>query len=147
MAGIAATRATRDTSLKWPNDVLLDRRKVGGILVERSDITTVIGMGLNLWWPEAPHGAGALFDADPGEASRNELGALWGAELMELIDGEGWPVDSYREVCVTLGKDITWEPNGRGKAVDITTDGGLVVETPTGQETIYSGEIRHIRES
>jgi BirA family biotin operon repressor/biotin-[acetyl-CoA-carboxylase] ligase len=147
MAGVAATRATEGTTLKWPNDVLRDELKVGGILVERSESTTVVGLGLNLWWPDAPEGAGALFESDPGESARDEIGALWGAELMDLIDADGWPLDAYREVCSTLGRDITWEPAGRGRAVDITEDGALVVEAPSGRETLYSGAIRHIRAS
>lgn len=145
MAGLAATRAVEGTTLKWPNDVLHDDLKVGGILVERDDVTTVIGLGLNLWWPGAPEGAGAVFDADPGTSARDEIGALWGAELMELIDGEGWPVGAYREVCSTLGVDIVWEPEWSGRAVDVAADGGLVVETSAGREILYSGAIRHVR--
>jgi BirA family biotin operon repressor/biotin-[acetyl-CoA-carboxylase] ligase len=145
MAGVAATRATEGTVLKWPNDVLLDGAKVGGILVERNESTTVIGLGLNLWWPDPPDGAGALFGADPGESARNEIGALWGAELMELLDGEGWPRDAYREVCATLGRQITWEPDGEGKARDVAEDGALLVETGSGSEKLYSGGVHHIR--
>lgn len=145
MAGLAATRALDGTTLKWPNDVLRNDRKVGGILVERADDTTVIGLGLNLWWPGAPEGAGAVFGSDPGASARNEVGAMWGAEMMELIDGDGWPIDAYRAVCSTLGKDITWQPGGAGRAVDLAEDGGLVVETPDGRGTLYSGAIRHLR--
>lgn len=145
MAGLAATRAVAGTTLKWPNDVLDSVGKVGGILVERAGDTTVIGLGLNLWWPGAPEGASAVFDSDPGPSARNEIGALWGAELMELIDGEGWPSAAYRAVCSTLGENITWEPGGTGRAVDVAEDGGLVVDTPDGRERLYSGAIRHLR--
>ncbi len=148
MAGLAAVRATSGTSLKWPNDVMFGEEKVGGILVERSASLAVIGLGLNLWWEATPpEGAGALFADDPGGDVYREIGALWGAELMELIDDEGWPLDSYREACTTLGRSITWEPEGIGKAVDVATDGALMVETPSGRETLYSGAIRHVRES
>jgi hypothetical protein len=41
--------------------------------------------------------------------------------------------------------DITWDPGGSGRAVAIGDDGGLVVETDTGQETIFSGVVRHVR--
>ena len=147
MAGVAAIRATEGTSLKWPNDVLLAGAKTGGILVERSGDLALIGLGLNLWWPLPPDGAGALFAEDPGEDAHAEIGALWGAELMEMIDGGGWPIDDYREVCVTLGKVITWEPDGKGEAVDVADDGGLVVETNSGPQTIYSGAVSHVRDS
>jgi BirA family transcriptional regulator, biotin operon repressor / biotin---[acetyl-CoA-carboxylase] ligase len=121
------------------------RRKVGGILVERSGDVTVIGLGLNLWWPSAPEGMGALFDEDPGEEAHAEIGALWGAELMEAIDNTGWPIDDYREMCDTIGRDITWEPDGSGRAVDIAVDGALLVETSHGVESLHSGAVSHIR--
>lgn len=146
LAGLAAVTATTGTSLKWPNDVLNgDGLKVGGILVERSAEVTVVGLGLNLWWPAAPSGMGALFEDDPGDDAYAEKGALWCAELMELLDGDGWPLDRYREVCVTLGRDITWEPDGAGAAVDVTDTGALVVETPSGQQTLHSGTVHHVR--
>ena len=145
MAGVAAVRAASGTSLKWPNDVLRDGVKVGGILVERSDDVTVVGLGLNLWWRSAPAGMGALFSDDPGECEHARIGGLWGAELMELIDGHGWPIDEYRSVCTTIGQEITWEPGGSGRAVDISSDGALVVETVSGRETIHSGAVSHVR--
>lgn len=145
MAGLAALKATEATALKWPNDVVLDDAKVGGILVERSGEITVVGLGLNLWWPTAPEGMGALCQDDPGEEEHNRVGALWGAELMELIDGEAWPIDDYRAVCLTIGRDISWEPDGSGRAIDVDEDGALVVETDSGQVTLRSGAVRHVR--
>ncbi|HEX6299132.1 MAG TPA: biotin--[acetyl-CoA-carboxylase] ligase [Acidimicrobiia bacterium] len=145
IAGLAAVRATSNASLKWPNDVMVGELKVGGILVERSEDTTTIGLGLNLWWPDAPEGMGSLFSEDPGEEAHAEVGALWGAELMEMLDAGGWPIDAYRAACTTLGKDITWDRGGEGRAVDIAADGALVVETPSGRQSIYSGVVSHIR--
>ena len=145
MAGVAAARVVPGTRLKWPNDVLVDGMKVGGILVERSSGVSVVGIGLNLWWPTAPDGMGAVYDSDPGVESHAQLGALWCAELMELIDGDGWPVDAYLKVSDTVGSDVVWEPNGSGRAVGVAPDGALLVETPQGTEQIYSGAIRHLR--
>jgi len=146
MAGLAAVEATEGTTLKWPNDVLKAGAKVGGILVERSGGLTVTGLGLNLWWREAPEGTTALFATDPGEEAHAEIGALWGAELMRLIDSEGWPVDLYRRTCATLGRPITWEPNGSGTAIDVDPDGGLIVRTSTGDRTLVSGAVAHVRQ-
>jgi BirA family biotin operon repressor/biotin-[acetyl-CoA-carboxylase] ligase len=146
MAGLAAVRATSGTSLKWPNDVLSGADKVGGILVERSDDLAVIGLGLNLWWDHTPpEDMGALFDDDPGADAHVEIGALWGAELMEMIDGDGWPIDRYRETCSTLGRQISWDPDGSGEAIDIAEDGALIVETASGRENLYSGAVKHVR--
>jgi BirA family biotin operon repressor/biotin-[acetyl-CoA-carboxylase] ligase len=147
VAGLAATQAVPGTSLKWPNDVLSGALKAGGILVERTGNRVVVGLGLNLWWPAPPQDAGALFSKDPGPDMSAEVGALWGAELMQLLEDEDWLLDDYREVCVTLGKEITWDPDGHGKAIDVAQDGSLVVETDDGRENLYSAAIRHLRDS
>ena len=146
MAGVAAIRACDPASLKWPNDVMVGDLKVGGILVERSGEVVVIGLGLNLWWSDAPAGAGGVYAKDPGPEEHAEIGGLWGAELMRLLDGEGWPLDEYRSSCVTLGRQISWEPVGSGRAVDIAPAGGLIVEMSDGEtRTLYSGRVSHVR--
>jgi BirA family biotin operon repressor/biotin-[acetyl-CoA-carboxylase] ligase len=145
MAGVAVTRVLEGVGLKWPNDVMIGDAKVGGILVERSAAVTVIGLGLNLWWESIPEGMGAVYQDDPGESAHAEIGALWGAETMELIDDDGWPVDEYRRVSVTIGREVIWEPEGRGRAVDIAEDGALIVAGPDGLQRVRSGEIHHLR--
>jgi BirA family transcriptional regulator, biotin operon repressor / biotin---[acetyl-CoA-carboxylase] ligase len=145
MAGVAAARAMPGVDLKWPNDVLVSDRKCGGILVEVSDSVVVAGMGVNLWWPDAPEGAAGLYDSDPGPDRHAEIGALWAAEFLGLLDKPGWPREEYRERCATLGWAITWEPDGSGRAVDVSPDGGLVVETANGLETLHAGRVRHVR--
>jgi BirA family transcriptional regulator, biotin operon repressor / biotin---[acetyl-CoA-carboxylase] ligase len=145
MAGIAAVRAMSGTLLKWPNDLVVDNLKIGGILVERSDAVVVAGIGVNLWWPDSPEGIGALSEVDPGPTAHAEIGALWAAELIDLLDGDGWPRDEYREACVTLGRQITWEPEGAGVAVDISSAGELIVEMEGDRHVLGSGAIRHVR--
>jgi len=144
MAGVAAARVLKDVGLKWPNDLMSDDAKVGGILVERAD-EVVVGMGVNLWWPDAPERIGALHDDDPGAGLHARIAGLWAAELMRLVDADGWPLDEYRSLCSTLGKTISWEPEGRGNAVDVAGDGGLVVEVSGIRQTLTSGSIRHLR--
>jgi BirA family biotin operon repressor/biotin-[acetyl-CoA-carboxylase] ligase len=145
MAGLAALRAVGRGSLKWPNDLIVDELKVGGILVERSDDVVVAGFGLNLWWPDPPEGVGSIERDDPGLDRHAEIGALWAAELLHLVDLDGWPIDDYRASCVTLGRRITWDPDGSGIAVDVTANGELVVHDDSGRHTIASGGIRHVR--
>lgn len=145
MAGVAATRGIPGSKLKWPNDVLVDGGKAGGILVERSSEVTVVGLGLNLWWADPLPDMAGLYESDPGDRAHVEIGSLWGANLAELIDGEDWPLAEYRAVCATIGQEITWDGGGKGRAVDVASDGGLVVETSDGVETLYSGAIRHVR--
>ncbi len=144
MAGVAASRCLHGVGLKWPNDLMLGDLKAGGILVERS-AEVVVGMGINLWWPNPPDGVGALHETDPGADLHSQIAGLWTAELMQLIEAEGWPIEEYRSLCTTLGRDITWEPDGWGSAADVTADGGLVVEAGGIRQTLTSGAIRHVR--
>src|SRR2546425_1021883 len=58
-AGVAAAEACGPVvRLKWPNDLLLEGRKLGGILVEATPEKAVCGFGINLTW--APEGAAKL---------------------------------------------------------------------------------------
>jgi len=146
MAGVAARRALGDiVGLKWPNDLLIGENKIGGILVEQSDGVAVAGMGLNLWWPDAPDAIGALLHEDPGPDRHVEIGALWAAELLSILSAEGWPIDEYRQACVTLGRDISWEPDGSGRAVDVAESGALLIDDGSQRSELHSGVVRHIR--
>lgn len=145
MAGVAAARVAPGVSLKWPNDLMLGDVKVGGILVERSGPQVVIGVGLNLWWDRPPEGMGCLYTEHPGAAEGFEIGSIWTAETMRLLDGDLWPVDEYRSRCQTIGRVVSWEPGGHGTAVDVADDGGLVVVVDGSEEVLYSGAVRHIR--
>jgi biotin-(acetyl-CoA carboxylase) ligase len=113
--------------------------------VERRDSALVVGFGLNLWWPQAPEGMGALYGQDPGPERHAEIGGLWAAELMRLIEGEGWPREEYRRLCSTLARKVSWEPDGLGRAVDVAEDGALLVEVDGEIRSVYSGEVRHLR--
>jgi BirA family biotin operon repressor/biotin-[acetyl-CoA-carboxylase] ligase len=146
MAGVAAARAGADITLKWPNDLMTDDGKVGGILVERSEDVVVVGLGVNLWWSQPPMEMSGLLAADPGPKRHAELGGLWGAELTRLVDEPGWPRQEYRRLCSTLGEEIIWEPDGSGKAVDVDHAGALIVEDEDNELlTVTSGAIRHVR--
>lgn len=140
-----ATVAGVDLSLKWPNDLEFSDRKVGGILVERDNERTVVGCGLNLWWPEPPVGVGAIFDYDPGPDVGAWISEGWAEEL--LASQGRWDRDEYKQVCSTLGQALTWDPDGLGQAVDIDLEGGLVVSTATGTATLRSGEVRTLRKA
>lgn len=150
--GLAVRTAVLDvvgveTGLKWPNDLVVADRKVAGILVESRGDVVVVGCGVNLWWPDPPTGFGALCADDPGEAVGPVVAARWAEQLLGVMEGspERWGRDAYREVCLTVGEMITWEPDGAGRAVDIAPDGGLVVETTAGRTTLASGDVRTVR--
>lgn len=149
LAGVAARRVLGDSvSLKWPNDVLEDDTKVAGILVEAAGGVVVVGMGVNLYWPDRPDGYGALHDVDPGVGEGPEVAVSWAEELLGLVAAgpDDWPREEYRDGCSTLGTLITWDRDGRGRALDVGEDGALEVLTDDGERlSITSGEVRHLR--
>ncbi|REK37540.1 MAG: biotin--[acetyl-CoA-carboxylase] ligase [Actinobacteria bacterium] len=145
IAGVAAVRVLgSDLDLKWPNDVMMDDLKVGGILVERSHGVAAAGLGLNLYWADPPAGASGI-SPNPRFFSHRVLGARWAAEFLRLLDDEGWPIEEYREMCTTLGRTVVWEPNGSGIAAGINDQGALLVKTAAGVEEVHAGAVRHVR--
>lgn len=92
LAALAAARAIEaatglPTALKWPNDILVNGRKVGGVLVEADDNTAIFGIGINVNLDPAAHvetaGASSL-SAEAG-APMSRLAVL--RALLQEMDG------------------------------------------------------------
>jgi biotin-(acetyl-CoA carboxylase) ligase len=148
VAGLAAADTLKvNVALKWPNDLLMGEDKVGGILVEGSGGRLVVGCGLNLWWPDPPSGSRALSVADPGPQAVVDTATAWAGRLLERMAGRSgdWGRSRYLELSATVGRRVTWEPDGVGEAVDVGDDGSLIVETDMGTQRLIAGEIRHLR--
>jgi BirA family biotin operon repressor/biotin-[acetyl-CoA-carboxylase] ligase len=146
VAGVAAARVL-GLSLKWPNDVMRDDAKIGGILTEVSGAVAVIGLGLNLHWPDSPTGMGAVFDEAPASGTAIEMAQAWTEQVLGIVeDGpERWPLDEYRARCRTIGREITWKPDGRGLATGIDATGALEVTTADGATTLGAGAVHEVR--
>lgn len=134
-----------DVDLKWPNDLERTGQKIGGILVERDEERVVVGCGLNLWWPEAPPAAGALFDIEPDAGLGRAISEAWVERV--IMAGGLWDREAYIAACVTIGAEVTWMPGGRGVATGVDERGGLVVADEAGTRTLRSGEVRMVRPS
>lgn len=127
-------------ALKWPNDVLLDGRKLAGVLGQAGDGFVVVGIGLNVGW--APEGAAKL---DHGIRPLDVLASLLAA-FDEL------PSDLtllYRSRLATLGQRVRVElPGGRlieGIAVSVEPDGRLVVDVAGVIHLVDTGDVVHLR--
>lgn len=155
-----------DTSLKWPNDLLVnvgsEERKAGGILAERAGDGVVLGVGINvtLRAEELPvPQAGSLLLAGAANTDRDPL---LRAVLRSLEDWYGrWRAaagdpavsglqDTYAAGCSTLGRVVRAELPGEralvGEAVALDGDGRLVIATEEGvQEPVGAGDIVHLR--
>jgi len=145
-AGLAATDVVQ-ASLEWPNDLYRGDRKIGGILVEGHGDTVVAGLGLNLWWPDPPEGLGAVHEDDPGPEAVVDIAKAWAERLLDRAAAgpDDWDRAAYLERCTTLGRLVSWEPGGSGTVLDVAVDGGLVVESAHGVETLHSGAVSRLR--
>jgi BirA family biotin operon repressor/biotin-[acetyl-CoA-carboxylase] ligase len=138
-AGVAAAEACGpDIRLKWPNDLLLDGRKLGGILVEMTASKAIVGIGINLTW--APPGAARVDVArdDLLELLRTAL-ARWGSASPDEI------LERWRLLSDTIGRRVRVELPGQvleGLAEDIDQSGALIVDGVH----VSAGDVIHLRE-
>lgn len=162
-AAVAAARAIRIVTgllarVKWPNDVLVDGRKVVGILLEAGagGEWTVLGIGVNANVPRAAlpetsgHPAASLQDLLGRPVDRSALVRTLLRELErgyeELRSGSTFAtLRRWREIADTLGRVVRVEtPAGaiEGVAVDIDETGALLVARRGGPvERVVAGEI------
>lgn len=145
------------TRVKWVNDILVDGRKVAGILTEAvGDLesgtmeSVVVGIGVNVKTPadafpeELRERAGSLL---PAQVSRCDLAAGIANRLLTYADSlpERRYLESYRERLAVLGKPVQYKQRERwmtGRAVDLREDGCLLVEGTGGMAALRGGEIR-----
>jgi BirA family transcriptional regulator, biotin operon repressor / biotin---[acetyl-CoA-carboxylase] ligase len=158
VAALAAAETVEQTvalaaQVKWPNDVMLNRRKIAGILSELVDGTVVVGIGLNVNQTReqlplaAPVEPGSLYSLTGARYDRAVvLGTLlarlegaydaWREQGLDGIYGELGARDFLRGRRITVdGEPATAVLIGRDGRLEIQTDGH---ET----RTIESGEVR-----
>lgn len=146
-AGVAVAEVAGDGALiKWPNDVLIDGRKVAGILVEGrpQQHWMVLGIGLNValrredFPRELRELAGTLGLDD--EAIEPMLGRLLAALERWLAASESDVLEAVRARDALLDRQVRW-PGGTGRGAGIDGDGRLVVATEEGQLSLEAGEV------
>jgi BirA family biotin operon repressor/biotin-[acetyl-CoA-carboxylase] ligase len=135
LSGYLFTEILKDIkiSLKWPNDIVLNNLKVGGILVEKSENNICIGMGINYFWekPEVP-GAGSIFTKKQDDALINLHAEKWASDVLSSLVEKNFDLNRYKQKLQTLGKIVEY-PEGRGWAEDINEDGSLKIKTTDGE--------------
>lgn len=169
LSGIAVVDALRkvaevDAELKWPNDVLIEGRKVAGILAEVASTapvpTIVVGIGLNVSLAEDELPVPTATSLALESATVTDRTVLVRAMLRELAsrwrewEGAGWKVDDlaavYRGRCGTLGRLVRAELPGNRELVGIATDvdvEGRIVIKAEGEPpvAVSAGDITHLR--
>jgi BirA family biotin operon repressor/biotin-[acetyl-CoA-carboxylase] ligase len=146
--------------IKWPNDIYIGRKKLGGILSEfslkkREVKYVILGIGLNVnWYPEEKHGI--LYPSTSLFMERGELisrNVLFSDILMRF---EGYYKDvllgrieqvyrKWNELSMVMGKAVEIETQVekiKGKVLRIDHQGALVIKRDDGEEqTILSGDV------
>ncbi|MDP3792038.1 MAG: biotin--[acetyl-CoA-carboxylase] ligase [Candidatus Omnitrophota bacterium] len=167
LAAVAVTRAIRevtslDVSIKWPNDIMLDGKKICGILTEmkaQQDCVdfVILGIGINVNTPskQLPKTGTSLKE---GLVRRSIKGAVSRVELtkniLERLEGcynllasKGFEpiVEAWKNLSDMLGSRVKISLPGRtfeGLAHDIDPDGALVVRLDSGVlEKVSSGDV------
>jgi len=158
-------------SLKWPNDLLVDDKKVAGLLAEivetDSGNALIVGIGINLQWPEgrAPRDLASDTD-DLGSRATTLLEAsgrlidrdLLASSMLEHIERDysrladvkfrSDLMQRYREVLDTLGRRVRIEQRSRtyeADAIGVTDAGYLQIQEGTEVREIDAADVIHLR--
>lgn len=149
-----------DVRLKWPNDLLVERKKLGGLLIEarsndEGEGWAVIGFGLNVRGTRAELDARGLPEATSLEACGVAPTLLQGdapldAVLTILDEGVGEPCadplpDAFAAVSAHAPGDLLTVADGarthKGAFAGLTPEGFLRLKTEAGDETLVSGDV------
>lgn len=160
LGAVEAARLVAGPSVqvKWPNDLVIAGRKVGGILTElraegKALTHVVVGLGINVnldasRLPEVMVPATSLMAEAGGTVSRVALlcRLLEGIESRYLAMQEGWsPHEEWRAHLSTLGTAVcvgTPDDLIEGNAVDVDPDGALIVESRDGtRHRVLAGDV------
>ena len=154
MVGMAAALASEQLvavkpQMKWPNDLLIDGKKVSGILAQGAADFVVVGIGVNVGW--APPDAVSLntesrsAQTTPTELLRTMLGHI---DVLEALDPTQLHA-RYVSHLTTLGQEVRVEMAEHvvtGRASNVLMDGRLEVIDDKGRtHQIDTGDVVHLR--
>jgi BirA family biotin operon repressor/biotin-[acetyl-CoA-carboxylase] ligase len=167
LAAVAVARAIRhhglmDCGIKWPNDILVNGRKMVGILTELNGSAEkvnyiIMGIGVNtsIMADDLPEDMKSIVTSFAREGVRVSRLALLETLLLEIErlydavcrQGFSQVLAEWRTLACMLGQEVMVSSIDRtfsGKAVDIDENGNLLVATPEGVEVVLAGDI-HVR--
>jgi len=164
MASVAVAATIRrlfglKAELKWPNDVLIEGRKVCGILAEMDaemDVVNFVNVGIginaNTSIPQFEKTVTSLKDALGREISRKEFlsALLMEIERQQPLLMKSDLIQEWKKLSVTLNKDVRIVAPGEviiGRAIDIDTTGALIIKERNGSlKKAMAGDCIHLRE-
>lgn len=158
--GLAVSRAfdaylpplTR-TSIKWPNDVLYNGKKLSGILCESNGSAIMVGVGFNISQKDFPpdlHNKATSLSLVINNSSiptREEMLETFLSELYTVLSESDWS-ERVSERLWLMGEPIVFHKGDPGSPTDIRgivrgigSQGELLLETGEGVEALFSGEM------
>lgn len=171
LAAMSVVEAIKDVCgiqslIKWPNDVVLEKKKICGILTEMSSEMNyvnyaVIGIGININDDEIPdeirENASSIYLETGNKTNRNKLVAKvierfdgYYRKFLETKDLSAF-TDEYNSMLISMNKEVKVlygmaetaraDEEEKGIARGIDGDGSLLVETKDGIKSIVSGEV------
>ena len=161
---VAMCQAVEDTvglrpGVKWTNDLVWQRRKLGGILTELGLTPSgqvdyaIVGIGINCatanFPPELQNMVTSLQQITGSQIPRENLTAAMLINLakmaQELLPQQAQMLEQYRRDCITIGQEISVVQGDfirHGQAIDVDDQGALVVRFPDGSvQAVNSGEV------
>lgn len=165
IAGAAMTRAIAaqltglQVTLKWPNDVLVERQKICGILAEvlpSDPHVVIVGAGVNTSMAAAdlPVTTATSFAALGREADEDRLLADYLTFLRDdiatlAVHGGAAVAPTVSALCATIGADVAASlPDGtvlQGQAVRLDTEGRIVIAAAGVESVVSAADIVHLR--
>lgn len=166
LAGVSICEAIKEVlglglQIKWPNDILMHHKKLGGILTEiKAEVDEVnfivIGMGLNINNDSKSliSGSTSLREGKVEHLSRLNIlqEVLYRLELnYQIFDKKGAKpiIDKWRQFTITLGRRVkvySHREHLEGEAFDIDSDGGLLIRNDSGiTQKVIAGDVVHCR--
>ena len=129
-----------DIKLKWPNDIILNGKKLGGILCENYGDYTVIGIGLNISNNILLSEAINLYDVNY-KIDKLEFISIFEVNFIDNFNLSSEKIlEKYAKLDFLIGKNIVWN-QGSGIVESIDVDGSLIVNSSNKIINLYSEEV------
>ena len=153
--GVAAAQAVEeaaslDVRIKWPNDLMVGRRKLAGILCETRGDVALVGVGVNCtqesWPPELAQSACSIVQASGRSVDLPSLLAILLRSVRDTL-GDGFWLEKLRQRLYGVGEAVRVDLIGSDRRIDgllrdVGEDGRLVVELADGTlARVAQGEI------
>ena len=142
---------TKKFMVKWVNDILLNNKKVAGILVESilegQSAKWIVGLGINLTTTNFPSqlqakaGSIAQQGVDRNRLAADIIKAVWQTKLTYQTKQF---IDEYQQRLILMNREVTLQlADGTvtGVVKGIAKDGELIVQQPSGTKVISAGEV------